>query len=245
MDTSFSAADLHIHSRHSDGLNTVREILEYLAEFTMVKVASITDHDTLAGSWEAIELVESLKLPLEVIPGVEITTADGHLLAYDLVEAVPPYRSLEWTMAAIREQGGLAVIAHPLAPLVSSASKQTLLRLQRTGHAPHALETHNGSVAGRMARRRALDLNRNHLHWTSVGSSDAHILAQLAGCVTLFPGSTASELRQAIREGTVRPDTTRRAIRMDRVPRGPRAFGNTVLALSHRMVLRLSARMAP
>ncbi len=245
MSTIYSAADLHIHSRHSDGLNSVREILDYLVEFTTVKVVSITDHDTLAGSWEAMELIQALTLPLEVVPGVEITTQGGHLLAYDLVEPVPPFRSLEWTIAAVQEQGGLAVIAHPLAPLVASVSRASLLRLKHSGHAPDGLETHNGSIAGRMARRRAASLNRRWLRWTPLGSSDAHILSQLASCVTLFPGSTADELRRALRSGTVRPDTSRTALRLDRLPKGPKAFGMTVLALSHRMVLKLGSRMAP
>jgi predicted metal-dependent phosphoesterase TrpH len=244
LDSSFSAADLHIHSRHSDGLNTVREILQHLVTFTTVRVVSVTDHDTLAGSWEAMELTRAMGLPIEVIPGVEITTSEGHLLAYDLLEPVPAHRSLEWTISAVQEQGGIAVIAHPMAPLVASASREALLRLRRAGRAPDGLETHNGSVAGRMSRARAVDFNRKHLNWTTLGSSDAHILAQLASCVTLFPGSSVTDLRNAIKSGAVRPDASKTAIRTDRALRGPRALGSTVVALGHRMVLRLGARMA-
>lgn len=244
MDQPLSAADLHIHSRHSDGLNSVREILEYVVSRTTIRVVSITDHDTLAGSWEAMELVDAMRFSLEIIPGTEITTADGHILAYQISQPIPPLRSLKWTAQAIREQGGLWIIAHPMAPLVASVPRRRLLTLRQNGVVPDAIETHNGSVAGRMIRRRAVELNKSHLNLPATGSSDAHILMQIGSCVTLFPGETAADLVRAIRHGRLKPDASRRAIRHDKVPQGPKAFGSAVLALSQRMVWRLGARVA-
>ena len=47
-------ADLHIHSNHSDGKDSVKEILN-VAIKKQLDVISITDHDTLNGSLEAID----------------------------------------------------------------------------------------------------------------------------------------------------------------------------------------------
>lgn len=76
--------DLHVHTTHSDGLYTPAQILELARRSGLAGVA-ITDHDTLAGAAEALQLSTNAKAP-EVIPGVEITAEhqgrELHLLGY-------------------------------------------------------------------------------------------------------------------------------------------------------------------
>src|SRR4051794_2608808 len=48
--------DLHIHTTHSDGSYTTAQVLE-LARRTGLAGIAITDHDTLAGAEEALQLV--------------------------------------------------------------------------------------------------------------------------------------------------------------------------------------------
>jgi predicted metal-dependent phosphoesterase TrpH len=75
-------ADLHIHSVHSDGTLTPREILETCRECG-IKVFSITDHDTVSGIEETMSLVTD---GIEVIPAVEMSSniidLDIHILGY-------------------------------------------------------------------------------------------------------------------------------------------------------------------
>ncbi|HTS16399.1 MAG TPA: PHP domain-containing protein [Verrucomicrobiae bacterium] len=76
-------ADLHLHTRFSDGSFTPRELLQHAARLGFSAIA-ITDHDTLDGIPDA--LAAGKELGVEIIPGVEITSRYGpqelHMLAY-------------------------------------------------------------------------------------------------------------------------------------------------------------------
>ncbi len=79
-------ADLHLHTIYSDGMGTVPAVLE-AARQAGLDIIAITDHDTLTGARQARELAP--RYGVGVIPGVEITTAEGHLLAYWIERPVP------------------------------------------------------------------------------------------------------------------------------------------------------------
>jgi 3',5'-nucleoside bisphosphate phosphatase len=76
-------ADLHLHTRYSDGSFTPRELVQHAARLGFTAIA-VTDHDTINGIPEALEAGK--ELCVEVIPGVEITSRCGvqelHMLAY-------------------------------------------------------------------------------------------------------------------------------------------------------------------
>lgn len=105
-------AELHVHSSHSDGRDSVRKILEEVMA-KKIDVISITDHDTIQGSLEAEEIVEEEHLPVVVIRGVEISTASGHLLAYGIKRDIESKMSMEESCRAVKNQGGVSVLAHP------------------------------------------------------------------------------------------------------------------------------------
>ncbi|MBN1306536.1 MAG: PHP domain-containing protein [Chitinispirillaceae bacterium] len=75
--------DLHIHTMYSDGISTVDEVLEE-ASLKHLKALSITDHDCMDAYPNVIE--RGLKLGIEVIPGVELSSEiegnDIHILGY-------------------------------------------------------------------------------------------------------------------------------------------------------------------
>ncbi|SES77400.1 PHP domain-containing protein [Anaerobranca gottschalkii] len=75
--------DLHIHSLHSDGTMSIKKIIE-IAESLNLEIISITDHDTVSGVQEAIELVKGKEIKL--VPGIEINTEykkkEVHILGY-------------------------------------------------------------------------------------------------------------------------------------------------------------------
>lgn len=76
-------ADLHTHTTASDG--TQRPAANVLMAYEAgLGAIAITDHDTVSGVAEA--LAEGLKLGIEVVPGVEISTVEGgqdiHVLGY-------------------------------------------------------------------------------------------------------------------------------------------------------------------
>ena len=76
-------ADLHTHTVHSDGVLTVKQLLEKTKKAGLSGL-SITDHDTLSGVKEALTFIQDYKF--EFISGIEITShveeKEIHLLSY-------------------------------------------------------------------------------------------------------------------------------------------------------------------
>jgi predicted metal-dependent phosphoesterase TrpH len=195
-------ADLHIHTNHShDGTCTVQAVLQYAAEQTGLDVIAITDHDRMAGALEAEQAAPAYGI--EVIPGCEISTAEGHLLAYFIHQPVPAGLSLAETVGRVGEQGGLCVAAHPGA---RGANSLTLPAIYRTLQLPEArgvlvgIETLNTAQFDQRAAWPAQAL-ADVFQITQVGSSDAHLLWVIGTGATSFPGRTAAELRLALEHG--------------------------------------------
>jgi predicted metal-dependent phosphoesterase TrpH len=188
-----SAADLHIHTSYSDGAPAPAAVVARAVARGLTVIA-ITDHDCIDGALEAAAVDPSR---CEVVVGEEVTTLDGHVLGLFLVEAVAPGMTAERTVAAIHDQGGLAVPAHPYLRLGGAKG----VGAPGIGLRWDAVEVVNGSpgawLANREARRRASS-------WApaETGGSDAHILDAVGTAVTLFPGRSATHLRAAIAAGT-------------------------------------------
>ena len=218
-------ADLHIHTRVSDGMASVSQVLDYIEHRTDLDVVAITDHEDVRGGIEARELAAQRGYRFEVVPGAEITTLQGHLLALYIERTPPSFRSIEATLEAIHAQGGLAIAPHPLSWLTRSISARTLDRLTESdGQRLDAIELANPSPAALRTRERAV--NRNEAHWRLpvTGGSDAHHLPHVGTGWTLFAGSTAEHLREAIRSGTtqahMRPYPSLRDVGIMRVVAG-------------------------
>ncbi|MCW8335907.1 PHP domain-containing protein, partial [Vibrio paucivorans] len=83
----FHRGDLHIHSYGSGGSYDVIDsqmtpeniIAEAIKE--NLSIISITDHNKISNSIDAVNIAED-KEDLLVVPGIEISTTQGHLLAY-------------------------------------------------------------------------------------------------------------------------------------------------------------------
>ena len=80
-----SRIDLHLHTTHSDGSYSTREVMTF-AKQAGVTALSITDHDIVEGVPEALAI--GAELGIEAIPGVEISSRQGdselHILGYFL-----------------------------------------------------------------------------------------------------------------------------------------------------------------
>jgi len=200
-------ADLHIHTRSSDGLPEVDELLAHVEANTDLDVIAVTDHDKLDGSLRARDLAAARHLRCEVITGMEVTTRDGHVLALFLEQTVPSYRPAGETVAAVHALGGLCIAAHPLSWLSNSLNERVLRELL-DGPDPlariDAIETLNNTLPGRVgrARARAMATARN---WPQTAGSDAHFLVAVGSVRTEFPGRTTADLRRSIVANTCRP----------------------------------------
>jgi predicted metal-dependent phosphoesterase TrpH len=213
-----SLADLHMHTTASDGTLSpqalVNAVLLYQHNMMepVLRVIAVTDHDTLAGAWTALEFRNALhaEADLEIIPGAEISSADGHIIALNIRKNIAKRLSAAATIDAIHDQGGLAIAAHPYAyiPFIKKLKKlkgvKGLIADPVVGRALDAIEVCNANPTEVLNNHFARWVNRSHLKRPEVGGSDSHFLSAVARAGTVFPGRTADDLMRAIREGTTR-----------------------------------------
>ncbi|HEV2953539.1 MAG TPA: PHP-associated domain-containing protein, partial [Candidatus Dormibacteraeota bacterium] len=151
----------------------------------------ITDHDRIEGGLRVREELGSDGLG--IIVGSEVSSIEGHILGLFLERDVPAGLSAERTIALIHEQGGLAIAAHPYAPIKSVGHLAATLPFD-------AVEIANGTplaeLANSQAKRRLTPVAK-----AVTGGSDAHLLSMVGSVVTLFPGGTPGDLRRAIEMG--------------------------------------------
>lgn len=204
-------ADVHLHTDVVDGLQSVAALLEYAETQTDLDLVAITDHDEIRGALDARERAARRTGRVRVITGTEVTTRHGHLLALFVEKKFPMLKTIDATLAAIHEAGGIAIIPHPMSWLTTSIGERTLRRIdalgeqgRRTGVFFDAIEMLNPSVAGRVAGRRAHALNRDLLHLPVMAGSDAHASNLIGSAYTTFPGRTPDDLRAAFAAHTTR-----------------------------------------
>jgi predicted metal-dependent phosphoesterase TrpH len=201
-------ADLQLHSDLGDGLASPEAILD-AAERAGLDVIALTDHDDIRGAFLLRDIAARRSSPVEVIPGVEVTTRSGHLLALWVEEEIQMFAALADTVSLIHRGGGVAIVPHPLSYLTFSVGEGALRALAA---APDPLvhvdgiETRNPSYAGRVRAARSVWLNEKVLHVAATGSSDAHHANLVGTAWTEFAGDDGAALRRAIADRTTRPD---------------------------------------
>lgn len=207
--------DLHVHSEASyDGHDPVELILEQAADIGLDGVV-ITDHDVIDASRRAARIAP--EYGLVGIPGVEVSTAHGHLLALG-VEEMPPRRApLGETAAWVRDRGGVAVVPHPF-QRSRHGIRRRHLEAELAGEGDvDAVEVYNSwlftGYKNRRARRFAAESG-----YPGVAGSDAHKVPYVGRAYTeiVVPDSvsrvTGEDVLAAIREGATAVDGRRTPI---------------------------------
>ena len=192
-------ADLHIHTLASDGTAGILEILDRVSEAGHLDVIAITDHERIDAAVAARAIARDRGLAVEVVIGEEVTTLGGHLLALWIEAPIRPFRSLRSTIAAVHDEGGLAIPAHPLVPYPLCAQGFALRRLLAADERfrPDGLETFNPTSLGRPRHAAVVRFADRH-GLARIGNSDAHSIEAVGIGWTSFPGRSAAELRAAI-----------------------------------------------
>jgi predicted metal-dependent phosphoesterase TrpH len=199
-------ADLHIHTTYSwDGTCSVADVLAQASIEAELDVIAITDHDTIEGALEAMELASDYGL--EVVPGCEVSTSEGHLLALYIQEPIPPGKSLLETLAYIEERGGIGIAPHPTARWTQSLSAEAIRSALKDPTGSRILvgiETFNGGLIRAEANRAARALAAT-LDVARVANSDSHVLWSIGSGCTMFEGLTAHDLRIALESHSTIP----------------------------------------
>jgi predicted metal-dependent phosphoesterase TrpH len=200
-------ADLHMHTTYSDGCATIDELLEYVQMHTSLDVIAITDHDQIEGALRARDLWAKGSYRFDFVVGEEVTTKEGHLLGLFIEKRVQPGQSMERSIDLIHEQGGLAVIAHPLHRFFRhSCQKDVMDRIHDSKDVwLDGIETWNASFCGIYANYIAMGANRSLYGLPELGNSDAHTLSAVGSGLTWFEGKSAEQVRHSIERGLTAP----------------------------------------
>jgi predicted metal-dependent phosphoesterase TrpH len=186
--------DLHVHTFYSpDSLITPKELVFYAKKRGLDGVA-ITDHDRIDGALKIMEETDFL-----VIPGIEISSLNGHIIGLDVDELIPPRLSVEQTLERIHGAGGVAVACHPI----------TFFKESLKGHiSPRfdAIEVINSSAFPFNYSVKHSQEISSRLGIAGVAGSDAHYGPEIGYAYTLVDGeSKVDEIVKAIRKGSCSP----------------------------------------
>ena len=185
---------MHVHTERSyDSSISPKELISHL-RLNGFDGAVITDHDVVCDLRSFREVED-----LVIIPGIEITTDLGHLIAFNVRTSIEAGQTVEETIEEIHEKGGLAIAPHIGAFFKGSRG----LPLSRD---LDAIEVINSSMFPFYA---SLHKSRNiasEYGLPQTGGSDAHFLHEVGIGYTLVESEREVEaVAGALRKGYVKP----------------------------------------
>jgi predicted metal-dependent phosphoesterase TrpH len=184
--------DLHVHTCYSrDSSITLKQLVSFAKKRGLDGVA-VTDHNTVEGA---------LKLKTRdilVVPGIEVSTSNGHLLGINVTTPIPAKLGIEETIRLIHEAGGIAVAPHPTAFYKSPPSRRVssydAVEVMNASSVPFSVLTH-------YSRKFAEGLGL-----PQTGGSDSHYAPEIGSAYTVVEADAAvDEIISAIKKGNVYP----------------------------------------
>jgi len=187
--------ELHAHSWYSKdrfagkGLCSPVELVKVARQKGLNGIA-VTDHD----SFKAWHSLRDIKLDnFTIIPGEEISTRQGHLIALGINEEISPGMTFMQTLDKIHSQGGIAIAPHPFDLHESGIA-------ERAQHAD-AIEVFNAMSLDRFSNSRAKIFAKYHNKAMTAGS-DAHANYMVGRGVTAVKSeANLDSVLNAIRSG--------------------------------------------
>lgn len=186
--------DLHVHTTYSyDALITPKDLIFYAKKRGLDGVA-VTDHDRIDGALKIAKETDFL-----IVPGIEISSLNGHIIGLNIAELVPPKLSVDETLDRIHEAGGIAVACHPITFFKESLKGHISARFD-------AIEVINSSAFPFNYSVRRSEEIASRLGIARVAGSDAHYGPEIGYAYTLVNAeSEVDEVVNAIRKGLCSP----------------------------------------
>ncbi|MDF2752404.1 MAG: hypothetical protein K0S82_787 [Gaiellaceae bacterium] len=170
-DRPWITVDLHMHTSWShDCLVEPEELVEHAVAEGLGAIA-VTDHNTFGGAQATVQAARGTDLL--VIAGEEVKTDNqGEVIGLFLEREVSRGMSFADTIAAIKEQGGLAYLPHPFDRMHSIPDAKTIHR-----HLSDidVFEVYNARLLFEVYNDEALRFARKY-NLTMGAGSDAHVL---------------------------------------------------------------------
>ncbi len=201
--------DLHCHTNFGseDSFLSPTELIER-AKAAGLEGVCLTEHDWF---WSPEALARlSGEHGILVLPGVEITTEEGHLLVFGATRYIFGMHRATFVRRLIDDVGGAMVVAHPYRRQFREDEP-----LDESGYLPSVQRACENSIFGLVDAVEILNGRarngengfssqvRQRLSLRGCGGSDAHSLAEIGSCATYFARHITSlqELIVELREG--------------------------------------------
>ena len=179
--------DLHTHTKPWSG-DSELEFPELIQQAKQAGLDAIclTEHDWF---WDKNTLAKlSQEHDFLILPGVEISTEEGHILVFGVDKYSSGMYRAEYLKRIVDEAAGFMLLTHPyrghlhtgddLQAAVEQYCQEPIFQLLDT------IEVLNGRSSER-EKKFSQELCRK-LNLKGVGSSDAHSSANISSCATLF-----------------------------------------------------------
>ena len=188
-------ADLHVHTTYSkDSLITPKDLIYYSKKRGLNAVA-VTDHNSLDGAYKIAKETDFL-----IIPGMEVSSSDGHIVALNVKELIPRGFSAVETVELIHRAGGVAIACHPYVLF------KGCLR-DKVGATFDAIEVINARAFPFKRSVKKAEETAKSLNLPRVAGTDAHYGPQIGYGYTVIEASEPSveAIAKAIVEGHCQP----------------------------------------
>ncbi len=183
--------DFHVHSKYSpDARGEIAEIIRMARSRGLGGIA-IVDHNEVKGSLEGRRIARETG-GFVVVRGCEVSSGEGHILAYGVDEAIPRGLPPDETVERIRARGGIAVAAHPYR-FWSGIGEVPVRKVPFD-----AVEVHNArSIRGHNLRAGTLAVD---VRLPPTAGSDAHTPWEVGAATATLPeeGMAEAEILEAV-----------------------------------------------
>ncbi|HEX9862300.1 MAG TPA: CehA/McbA family metallohydrolase [Candidatus Bathyarchaeia archaeon] len=187
-------ADLHVHTVYSPDSLITLETLVFYAKRRGLNAVAVTDHNRVEGALKFAGETDFL-----IIPGTEVNSSDGHIVALNVREVIPRDLSAEETVERIHEAGGIAVACHPFAMFKGSLGKHASGKFD-------AIETINASASPFKRSVRKAEEVAERFKLPRVAGTDAHYAPAIGYAYTVVDAElNADAVVKAIAAGRCEP----------------------------------------
>jgi predicted metal-dependent phosphoesterase TrpH len=189
------SADLHVHTTYSkDSLITPKDLV-YYAKKRGLNAVAVTDHNQLEGSYKIAKETDFL-----IIPGMEVSSLDGHIVALNVRELIPKGLNAPETVERIHKAGGVAIACHPYVYFKGCLREKVCDTFD-------AIEVINArAFPFKRSVKKAEDAAKN-LGLSRVAGTDAHYGRQIGYAYTVIEAAEPSveAIAKAIVDGHCKP----------------------------------------
>ncbi len=197
-------ADLHIHTVYSaDSLVQPKTLVDMLNAHDFMKVAAVTDHDSVRACKVTVELAKAYP-DILIIPGTEISTMNGDMIVLGTYELPPKPWTPENVADYAKAIDGVSIVAHPFRTYGMGERARSLN--------VNAIEVLNGG-SSKEANDKAKEFAKE-LGLPGTAGSDAHQVSELFSVYTQVEAAmNVDSVLAAIKKGLVSTHVHKGSIR--------------------------------